>query len=95
MAKLTWTLTVTAGIVAEDGPEISEENMMRFRDWLWVKFPQLDEEGNPLARTAGREAQAFRDWAEVQWQVTKANVLAHEKQVAEQAAREAVPEIEA
>ncbi len=95
MAKLTWTITVTAGVIAQDGPEISEANMQRFRDWLWVKFPQLDAEGNPLARTAAREAQAFRDWADVQWAVTKANVLAHEKHVAEQAARDAVPEIEA
>lgn len=93
MAKLTWTITTTAGTVARDGPEISEANMQRFRDWLWLKFPQLDEEGNPLARTPANEAQAFRDWADVQWQVTKRNVLDHERQVAAQAAQDGVEDI--
>jgi len=95
MAKLTWTLDVTAGIVTQDSPTISDANMDRFIDWCLYAYPQLDENGDPLPVTNAVKAAAFRDFARSQWQGVKANVLRWEQQEAAQAAREAVNDIEA
>lgn len=94
MAKLTWTITTSAGSVSQDGPVISEANMTRFRDWLWAWYPQYEADGETLkTRNAANEAQAFRDWADAQWEAAKNKVLHWERQAAEQTARDAVTDI--
>jgi len=93
MAKLTWTITIAAGSVTQDGPDISEANMTRFRDWLWAWFPQVNPDGSSKPRNAANEAQAFRDWAGGQWQAAKQDVLNWEREAAAQAARDGVGDI--
>jgi len=87
MAKLSWTIAITAGTVIKDGPAISDANMARFVDWLWAHHPPLDASGDPLPRTVAREAQAFRNWADEQWLVTKKTVMGWE----DAATRQALP----
>jgi len=94
MAKLTWQIETSAGTVTEDGPVISDANMARFVDYLWVQFPQLDGNNDPLPRNAANEAQAFRDWADKQWRETKRDVLRKEKEAAAALARDAVGDLE-
>ena len=96
MAKLSWTIEAASGTVTEDSPTLSDANMDRFLDWIWYAYPQMDEADPPapLPRNPANEAQAFRDWANAQWQGTKANVLRWEKTEAAQSASDGVPDIE-
>ena len=97
MAKLTWTIETIDGTVAQDGPTLAEDHMERFIDWLWIHYPQVDIDGEgvetPKPRNTANESQAFRDWADVQYEGTKANVLRHEKDVAAKAGRDGVADI--
>jgi hypothetical protein len=98
MANLTWGLRSTPGDVDKDGPTISDANMVRFIDWMWYAYPQIDntdpENPVPKPRTPANEADAFRDWATAQWQGTKANVLRWERLEAAQEAAGDVPPID-
>ena len=93
MAKLSWTIESTAGTVKKDGPTISDANVARFVDWLYEHHPPLGTDGKPLPRTAAREAQAFRNWADEQWLRTKKAVLGWERRTAVEAASDAVGDI--
>lgn len=93
MAKLTWTIDHNAATLSEDSPTVSDVQMDRFIDWLWYAYPQLDENGDVLPRTLANEAQAFRDWANIQWLGTKANVIRWERSEAAQAASDAVQDL--
>ncbi len=97
-AKLTWTIESTAGTVAQDGPIISDVNMTRFVDWLWYAYPQVDVDQDgvetPKPRTPANEAQAFRDWAARQWNITSVTVRRWEGDNLAQTAREGVGDID-
>lgn len=94
MARLSWTVTTTAGTVTHNGPEISEANMTRFRDWLWANFPlPMNPDGTAKTRNAANEAQAFREWADRQWQATKADVVNWDGGKAAEVARNAVGDL--
>ena len=96
MATLTWEITTTAGTVSESGPDISDANMDRFFEtWVLARYPQLDENGDPLPVTNATKAAAFREYAQGEWEVVKAQVLRYEQQEAAKAAADAVNDIEA
>ena len=74
--------------------------MQRFIDWLWIKFPQydmVDIEGELVPvekeRTPATEADAFRQWATIQWSRTKEAVLDYERDQAMVAASTSVQDI--
>jgi hypothetical protein len=75
MANFALSYTADAGTTSHDSKIYSEVNGQRFIDWIWVAYPQLDENGDPLPRTQANEVQAYRDFADGMFAGVKANVL--------------------
>ena len=94
MAKLTWTVTSTAGTVTQDSPTLTDPNMLRFTDWAWANYPQYEVDGVTLkTKNNANIAQSIQDWMTAQWNGTKANVLRWEQIAVAKAASDAVGEI--
>ena len=86
MAHFTLIYTSDGGAVTQDSKVYSEANGQRFIDWIWVAYPQLDVNGDPLPRTQANEVKAYRDFADGFYAGTKANVLRYEDQELKEAA---------
>ncbi len=93
MAKIVFTVETSSGTVNFSGPIISDAKMIRFTDWCWYAFPQLNPDGSPKPKTNATVANAVKDWARGLWKGTVANVRRHESDKAEQAARDGVSDI--
>ena len=93
MANLTFAITTSSGTASYDSPNITDENMQRFVDWVWKYFPQYDvDEITVLPRTPATEAAAFRQWAARQYEKTKERVLREEREEASRSAVAAIPD---
>ena len=86
MVNFTLSYIADAGTVSQDSKIYSEANGQRFLDWIWVAYPQLDENGDPVDRDQASEVQAFRDFADGFYAGTKANVLREEDRALKDAA---------
>ena len=75
MVNFTLSYIADAGTVSQDSKIYSEANGQRFLDWIWVAYPQLDENGDPLPRTQANEVAAYKDFADGMFAGVKANVL--------------------
>ena len=94
-ANFTWEVTTAAGTVSQDSPTISDANMDRFLDYVWVVYPQYEADGVTLKpKTNGNLAASVRDWMSFQWQDTKRTVIQWEKSRDAQVAIDAVTDIE-
>ena len=100
MAQFTISFTSDFGDIDRPSAVYSEENGMRFIDWLWVAYPQYeelpDENGNPipLPDTVGNRAKSYRAWADTVIEDLKRKVVNHERHTLAEAARATVTEIE-
>ncbi len=74
MATLTWTIETADG-TAEFVKTLTDANMTRWLSYALHMHPQYDmtDPENPVLkpRTPQTEAQAFRDWAGKEWNVSK------------------------
>jgi hypothetical protein len=93
MAKLIMQLEIEGGLATYNSPEISEAQMLRFRDYLWKFNQPLDINGNPQPRNLANEATAFQTWGGWQWEKIKDVVIKNEKIQAAEAASDAVADI--
>jgi hypothetical protein len=98
MAKLSWGIDANIGTRTWNGPEVTDLNMDRFLDWVWEAYPQWvdpDDESQGLKpKNNANLAASFDDFAQTQWQGVKDNVKNWERNVAAQAAKDAVTDIE-
>ena len=94
MAHFELSYITDAGTITHSSKIYSEANGQRFVDWIWIAFPQLDINNQPLPRTQANEVQAFRDYADDFYGDTKTDVLDSEKQIAAQEAVDNVPPLD-
>ena len=95
MAEFTQELVTTAGTVTTTR-DLSNANMLRFTDWVWVAYPQYEvDEVTLKPKTNANLADSVRDYHEAIWQGTKANVLRQERLDAAKTASDGVPDLPA
>lgn len=75
MAKLSFSITSAIGTVTFDSPTLTDAQMLKFLDYIWATFPQLNVDGTPKPRTNANLADAYRAWAATIWAGTKDAVL--------------------
>ncbi len=94
---ITWKVETSAGVV-EETKALGDVQMLRFIDWVFYAYPQIDytdpENPVPKPRTPATEGAAVKDWMAANWLGTKANVETWEKREAAQAAVDEVPPLD-